>query len=646
MIAKTFDAIQEPVVLHEELKTTFTGIVHPISTPDAPVHQYRGIKYASIPARFRQAKLCTHYPPQTDCSRFGPICPQPKYKSVEEELFNLTEDCIPDQALRQSEFECLNLNITCPADSTPDSHYPVMIWIHGGGNRGSGSNWITDAGPLVQKSITSGMPVVIVSINYRLGLLGFAASPALRDDNKAAGDEGVGNYGLRDQRRAMEWVHRYIQAFGGDPTNVTLFGESTGAGDILCHLHSAANEVAPLFQRAIIQSAIVDMEVPNVHQTGWQMSKLMSALRVQTVEELRAVDAEKLVLLGQNIRATDDGVFFRRSWTGSLVSIDETVQQHHVEAHLGDSLVVEISAHSHHLKVPHHIHDKSRSHSRTRHPQPASHQPVIIGDCGAESLLWSLPASLWTPAGAVKRIRAICQSLNKANVLLRAYDINSYTPADELPERLLDLINDTRFAWPTELIAASLRAERGGHGVWRYVFDQESPSRGLPHHAVDLMYLFDNVPLPSLPTTSPYDYTEPREDGFFFTPDSDDECPIAKAAPVASGCDTSDEDDAPGYDYDADWAMPVVDDWTYARVRNAVQERWLAFAHGQAPWRADKVYVFGPEGEVGERSMSIFQARRRAQVWKEALEPLGMDVVQKLGAELCNGPPVDSRSYF
>ena len=71
MIAKILDDVQEPVVLHEELKTTFAGVVHPISTPDAPVHQYRGIKYATIPARFRQSKLLTRYPPTTDCSRHG-----------------------------------------------------------------------------------------------------------------------------------------------------------------------------------------------------------------------------------------------------------------------------------------------------------------------------------------------------------------------------------------------------------------------------------------------------------------------------------------------------------------------------------------------------------------------------------------------
>ncbi|TBU29371.1 carboxylesterase [Dichomitus squalens] len=638
MIAKILDDVPEPVVLHEDLKTTFTGVVHQVSTPDAPVHQYRGIKYATIPARFRQSNLLTRYPPVTDCSRHGPICPQPSFKSVEEELFNLTEDCIPNQALEQSEFECLNLNITCPANVTPDSYLPVMLWIHGGGNRGSGANWVTDAGPIVQKSIQVGKPVVVVSINFRLGLLGFAASAALREDNVAAGDEGVGNYGLRDQRRAMEWVHRFIQPFGGNPNNVTLFGESTGAGDILCHLHSAANEVAPLFHRSIIQSAIIDLEVPTVHSAGWELGKMLSTFRVQTVDQMRHIPVDKLVLLGQNVRAVDDGVFFRRGWTGSLVSEPEddssaAHHEHHSEAHL----VLGLNGHSHHLKVVHH-HTDSRSHSHTRTPHPFHiRQPLIIGDCGAESLLWSLPASLWTAAGVVKRIRAICQSLTKANTILRSYDINAATPADELPDRLLELINDTRFAWPTEMLASSLRSARGGHGVWRYVFDQEGPSRGVPHHAVDLMYLFDNVPLPSLSSPSFYDCDlVPDENGCYYSSDddSDDECMITKC--------TSREDGA-RYDYDADWAMPVVDDWTYSRVRNTIQERWLAFAYGEAPWREDKVYVFGPEGETGERSMRIFQARRRTQVWKEALEPLGTSLVQKLGVELCNGPPADSR---
>ena len=434
----------------------------------------------------------------------------------------------------------------------------------------------------------------------------------------------------------MEWIYRFIQPFGGNPNNVTLFGEATGAGDILCHLHSSANEVAPLFQRSIVQSAVVDLEVPNVQSAGWELRKTMATLRVQTVEDLRRLPVEKLVMFGQNVRATDDGVFFRKGWSGSLVSdpadVSSAAHEHHLGSHLG--------SHSHHLKVAHHLRAHSRSHSRSRMPHPAHvSQPILIGDCGAESLLWSLPASLWNSTGAVKRIRAICQSLTKANTILRLYDISAATPADELPDRVLELINDTRFAWPTEMLASSLRAQRGGHGVWRYVFDQEGPSRGVPHHAVDLMYLFDNVPLPTLSTPSLYDCDlVPNENGCYYSDDDDDSDDSSSMITK-----TASSSDGTRYEYDADWAMPVVDDWTYSRVRNAVQERWLAFAYGEAPWREDRVFVFGPEGETGERCMRIFEARRRTQVWKEALEPLGVALVQKLGVELCNGPPADSR---
>ncbi|KAH9941090.1 carboxylesterase [Epithele typhae] len=648
MIAKILSNDPEPVVLHEGLGTIFTGVVHPVSTLEAPVHQYLGIKYASIPARFRQSTLCKLYPPQTDCSHYGPICPQPNYKTVEEELFNLKEDCLPDQRLTHSEFECLNLNITCPADANADSRLPVMLWIHGGGNRGSGSNWVYDAGPLVQKGIQFGKPVVVVSINFRLGLLGFAASPALLADNQAAGDEGVGNYGLRDQRRAMEWVHRFIGPFGGDPNNITLFGESTGAGDILCHLHSAANEKAPLFQRSIIQSLIVDLDVPTVHSAGWQLNRTLSTVRINSLEDMRQADPEKLVVLGESVRAINDGVFFKSSFTGSLVPEDyaapadsETLPGHN-----------EVGGQSHHLKVPSSIKAyRMRSRSRPRLPHPSQyHQPILIGDCGAESLLWSQPASRWGATGAVKRIRAICQSLNKASTLLRMYDISAATPADELADRILELINDARFAWPTELVASGLAATRGGQGVWRYVFDQEGPSRGVPHHAVDLMYLFDNVPLPELPTSSYDRNSEFREDGGYFS-DDDNSLDSSPSSPASdsSGSDCSpkaprDLSDPQTYTYDAEWALPVVDDWTYARVRAAIQERWLAFAYGEAPWRADRVFVFGPEGETGERSSKIFRARRRVGVWREALAPLGLAVVQKLGQELCNGPPAETRT--
>ncbi|TCD65765.1 hypothetical protein EIP91_002250 [Steccherinum ochraceum] len=665
---------------HSHLRTTFKGLCHSLSTPEAPVSQFLGIKYASVPARFRQSKLFASYPSVVDASHHGPICPQSKFSSLESELFGLSlsgedvKELLPKTtALKHDEFECLNLNITCPAGASLSSErYPVMLWIHGGGNRGSGSSWLYDGGSIVKKSIESGKPVVLVTVNFRLGFLGFASSPAIREDNKLAGDEGVGNYGLRDQRTAMEWVHHYISDFGGDPSNVTLFGESTGAADILCHLHSTYNEHRPLFHRAIVQSPMLELDIPNVHSAGWQLSRIMCALNVHSVEDLRAVDVDQLVALNQNFRAVDDGLFFAKGWKEALYPVEvEAAPKHHiVNGHLD---VPELEALSHHpdhrhLRLPH-LHTSSHVRSRSRSPRPPpqhtvrSNQPLMIGDCGAESLQWTLPASLWTGPAVVRRLRAICQSLSKSTALLRAYDITSYTPADELCERILELINDARFAWPTECIARHAKAERGGKGVFRYVFDQESPQRGVPHHAVDLMYLFDTVPLPALASATP-------PDSFASSPDVE-MSPTGSLTPstpemcFGSGSETSEDDVdgrmSPDYGFggievDEEWGVPVVDTYAYNRVRDAIQSRWIAFAHGEAPWSPssslssshppsssdEKVFVFGPEGETGERSLSIFDGRRRRKVWREALEPLGMAVVQKVGVELCNGPPESS----
>lgn len=384
----------------------------------------------------------------------------------------------------------------------------------------------------------------------------------------------------------------------------------------MSHLLSAANERRPLFQRAIIQSAILEPILPDVYSAGAHLSRLMSALHVTNIDQLRCIEAEKLVAFGQTIRAVDDGVFFRPSWQQYFSPQDHHHTHHHSESKRTASRSCTRAARS----------TSRAATGRAGTPilqLPAHLQPLIIGDSTADSLLWSLPVSHWTAPGVTRRLKAICQSLSKASYLIHAYDISSSSPSNEITERVLELINDARIAWPTECVSQNAKLERGGRGVWRYVFDQEGPTRGVPHHAADIAYLFDNAPLPE--SARPCAPTESCDTFYDSWSDEED----------IGDCSLRDDSDD-----SEEWAVPSVDGWSYARVRDTIQERWIAFANGQAPWNEDKVFVFGPEGETGERSTWIFEGRRRKCVWKEALEPLGMQIVQKVGVELSRGPPL------
>jgi para-nitrobenzyl esterase len=137
--------------------------------------------------------------------------------------------------------DCLYLNVYAPNNAGP-AKQPVMIWIHGGSNKVGESDDFDPTDLVAQK-------VVVVTINYRLGVLGFLSHPALTAESP---DHVSGNYGILDQQAAMGWVQRNIASFGGDPGNVTIFGESAGGLDT--HTHLASPLAAGLFHRAIVES--------------------------------------------------------------------------------------------------------------------------------------------------------------------------------------------------------------------------------------------------------------------------------------------------------------------------------------------------------------------------------------------------------
>lgn len=183
---------------------------------------FRGIPYAGAPARWQPPQAPAPWQAVRDATRPGPRCIQ-----------DIRAD--PDYGLATGE-DCLNLTVWTPAGAGPVAKRPVMVWIHGGGFLNGSSDlyhaqWLASRGD-----------IVVVTVNYRLGALGFLAHPAL----------GPGNYGLADQQQALRWVRDNIDRFGGDPDKVTIAGESAGGMSVCDHL--VAPESAGLFRAAIIQS--------------------------------------------------------------------------------------------------------------------------------------------------------------------------------------------------------------------------------------------------------------------------------------------------------------------------------------------------------------------------------------------------------
>jgi para-nitrobenzyl esterase len=198
--------------------------------PDGEFRLFQGIPYAAAPVgslRWQPPVAPAPWTAVRDATKPGTRCIQ-----------NTRAD--PDFGRPTGE-DCLNLSVWTPGGATPDSPRPVLVWIHGGGFL-NGSSDIYNARTLATRG-----GIVVVTINYRLGALGFLAHPAL-----AADPDQLGNYGLADQQAALRWVRDNIAAFGGDPTKVTIAGESAGAISVCDHL--VAPESAGLFRGAIMQS--------------------------------------------------------------------------------------------------------------------------------------------------------------------------------------------------------------------------------------------------------------------------------------------------------------------------------------------------------------------------------------------------------
>ena len=232
---------------------------HVVPTTNGPVrglvldgmHRFLGIPYAAPPLgelRWRPPAGAPGWRLPRDAYAYGPVCAQ-------------NNVCFPGFGFSSASEDCLYLNVHAPADADESTRLPVMVWIPGGGLFMGGSN---DYDP---SALVRAGPVVFVSLNYRLNVFGFFSHPAIN-----AEDHEIGNYGLMDQQAALRWVRDNIAAFGGDPDNVTICGQSAGGMSVWCHLVSPGS--GGLFHKAIVQSGTA---LPLVHrpttreveQTGW-----------------------------------------------------------------------------------------------------------------------------------------------------------------------------------------------------------------------------------------------------------------------------------------------------------------------------------------------------------------------------------------
>jgi para-nitrobenzyl esterase len=261
-----------PAAADDEVVRTEGGLLRGVVEDD--VRTFRGIPYAAPPERWRSPRPAAPWSGVRDAKEYGKSCAQGEHPV----------------GVPSTNEDCLYLDVTTPARA--GKRRPVVVWIHGGSFKHGatslyGPNRFADRGD-----------VVVVQVQYRLGAFGFLASPLL--------GSGSGNYGLEDQQAALRWVRRNAAAFGGDPRNVTLMGESAGGYSVCDHL--ASPTAAGLFDRAIVQSgpcaqeySKINYSAPRPRTVAYDYSRQLAAdLNCTTAACLRAVPVDQLLAMTES----------------------------------------------------------------------------------------------------------------------------------------------------------------------------------------------------------------------------------------------------------------------------------------------------------------------------------------------------------
>ncbi len=423
-----------------------TGTV--AGTQSGDVRSFRGIPYAAPPIganRFRAPQPALPWEGVRDAVELGSQCPQSL-----------------SLAGRSEDEDCLFVNVWSPAGA---NKLPVMVWLHGGAFiLGSGGDKYYDGAAIAAAG------VVVVTLNYRLGLFGFLAHPALRADDPAFPTSG--NYGLEDQRAALQWVQRNIRAFGGDPTRVTLFGESAG-GYSTC-VHYLSSRADDLFSAAISESGLCSspvLELPRATAEA-QGVTLAGALGcpgtdASTIACLRGTPVADLLAatpLPANTDPPGGPLYQAKILPGSLPNVDGLV----IEKPLSVAMMA-----------------------------PPSTRPLILGNVRDEGTLFhSLLFSQEVPDEAAYRAALATRfSPPVVDAIVARYPVATYGSANRA---LAEVTGDAVFLCPSRRAARAIAA--AGAPLYRYSFEHalEQPfaaNLGV-FHSSELPFVFGNDAFP------------------------------------------------------------------------------------------------------------------------------------------------------
>ena len=296
---------------------TKQGFVRGLTAADPYITSYKGVPFAKPPVgelRWREPQKLEPYEGVLDCFDFAPISMQNTPGENKEDFYSKEWNLYPDIPMSE---DCLYLNIWTPA-KTGEEKLPVYVWYFGGGLQyGNTAEMEFDGERIARRNI------VVVTVNYRINIFGFFAHPELTRENPNAPT----NFGNLDQKAGLQWVYENIQAFGGDPENITIGGQSAGGGSVLTQLNDPSNQ--PYIKRAVIESGMFlspfhPSPYTTLEQSEKQGVEFLNLLQVTSIQEARKLSAlylrDRNRELGFQWWTALDGVFQKDYYLNHLIS--------------------------------------------------------------------------------------------------------------------------------------------------------------------------------------------------------------------------------------------------------------------------------------------------------------------------------------